>query len=1261
MGTSGSHDTDLSVDTDSAFDALLREAAQVSEPPCARPHAIWAVGTTLAAARFTITRRIGAGGMGIVYEAYDAERRAPVALKTLVVLDAAGVYRLKSEFRALSHVHHPNLVRLHELFCDRGRWFFTMDFIEGKRFDHWVRPDGLDEVRLRDAFGQLTGAIGAIHAGGKLHRDLKPSNVLVTSAGKVVVLDFGLVATTSYATDGSAPVDERFGGTPAYMAPEQAAGGAVTGASDFYALGVMLFEALTGGRPFEGRPAEVLLAKQRVAAPQVSEAAADAGGAPGDLCALCDRLLDRDPARRPDEASLLRACGPVGALDGLDRGHASLVPPNSVRPVFLGRHAELSALRAAFQEARAGRPTVLFVSGESGMGKSALVEAFLAELRAHAGAVVLAGRCNERENVPYKALDALVDELSRHLRQLSPADAARFVPPEAFTLPRLFPVLERVPALAEAPQRAVLDLHDLQARAFGAFSELMRRLCEHGPLVLFIDDLQWTDDDSVRLLRHLLMPADPLPALLVFAHRSEQAEHDARLKAVMTAATQNRSIDMRRLVIGGLDADALVAFVRGELAAHAQTDRVQAIARESGGSPFLVAELARASNFVDSERPVPTLTEALSLHVGRLPEMARRLLSLLALAGQPLAPSLVVEAAGAAHGHELLDLLRSERLVRVGNAGRIGEDSARAVECYHDRIRELVASELSPELTRELFAGLARALSERQHVDPELSARCLEGAGQTQEAAAQALLAAERAMQALAFERAAALYQKALSLGHFEPEATRKLQRARGDALARAGHGLLASEVYLAAREGASPEQAAELSQQAGVLLLMLGRSVRGREVLAEGLRPLGIHIPEHAGTVFLALLWARFRLRLHGLRFDSRPRSDAATLARLSALRSAATSFGPSDTLRFALFNARWLLLGLRSGNAVDVARAVGGELVLASYAPGTRRRIPELSALGDELVEAVSDVDAHFSMRWGHAWACLHDPPWRADWSRSLAHTEACIALAREHPVSIGAYVEPWCQYMRGALLASLGRFQEVRTIVRAQFGHELLNRNLTVLPALATLAALVLPALGEHDEAERIVRESRASWSSDEVAVQDLNLLLGLSFLARHRGEAVAGWLEFCALWERMRSSLLPRVIMAPMLSGMGGTLAAAAAREVDQPSERAALERQARRLLGRAANSGSRAARLSVRTQLACLSGDRRRAAQHLRGLLELEGLSPLVEHASKRQLGRVLGDSQGRALITAADRWFEERGVLDPERLSGLVMPGADFL
>ena len=448
--------------------------------------------------RFRLIRELGEGGMGVVYEALDEERAARVAVKTVRDLTAESLARFKREFRALADLHHPNVVTLGELFSEGRDWFFSMELVEGDDFLAYVRPrearlravealsagsvpsadalamaatarferdaegPGFDEARLRSALRQIVEAVAALHAAGIVHRDIKPSNIRVTPAGRLVLLDFGLAIDAT--TDRSTAL--KMAGTPAYMAPEQALSGAVGPEADWYGVGVLLYEALTGAVPFDGSPLEILMKKQSDA-PDPPRALVPE--APIDLDALCISLLQFDPKARPTAQRVRRA---LGATANASASHISVTD----QATFVGRREELDALHSAFRVSREGAAVSVLVEGESGVGKSCFVRHFVKTLSAEQpDLVVLSGRCYEREAVPYKALDGVVDALARVLVREGEILAKQILPVRPGPLTQVFPVLRRVDAFANATRgpAAVADPVDLRNRAFAAMREML--------------------------------------------------------------------------------------------------------------------------------------------------------------------------------------------------------------------------------------------------------------------------------------------------------------------------------------------------------------------------------------------------------------------------------------------------------------------------------------------------------------------------------------------------------------------------------------------------------------------------------------------------------------------------------------------------------------------------------------------------------------------------------------------------------------------
>ncbi|MBI5608808.1 MAG: protein kinase [Deltaproteobacteria bacterium] len=832
--------------------------------------------------RYHVRRRLGHGGMGVVYHVWDAERRMDVALKVLSSLSPESIYKLKAEFRSLADTSHPNLVGLYDLVAAEPAWFFTMELVEGVDFMTWLQgesadgdaqltptqfsvellpvaaadetldaivPDltgkmpemrrvgkGLraprfDPMRLRAAMRQLVLGVQAIHAAGKLHRDIKPSNVLVAATGRLVMLDFGLASDAS-PHEGDNGLHGAISGTPAYMSPEQSVGKPIGPASDWYSVGVMLYEALTGHLPFEqDRWLQMVQAKQEG---QAVHPLRWNPTAPQDLADLAIRLLHPEPAQRPEGTSLLRAMGvrpessEVAALDG----------PGEK---FVGRPDCLNALDKALDRVRGGQVVALHLRGAAGLGKTALFEEFVRRQRSEGVELgLLEGRCHEREALPYKAFDALIDNLTRQLLALSPANLAALQPAEWAVLSHIFPVLLRVPAVATAMEgrpAASTDNRTVRRRAFAALRYLLTALAKQRPWVLFFDDLQWVDLDSVDLLEALLEPPDAPPVLLVLSYRNDDQSPSPALLALRKLGPERSgppgsdAIDLEPLT--HQECKALAAQMLGDIANAEQ--RAELVAADANGSPLYVVELVRNRDDRIAQGAASTTSMQVSLEqlirnrVSKLPEESQKLLHTVAIAGRPVAQGVAVAAAGlGSNARQALLRLRSAKMLRG-----TGDSDRDRIEPYHNRVREVVLQVLPPEQHVRLHRSLAVAMEEQ-------TADALAGAEAAVRAGLPVPMGAD--IDALAYHwLQAGDESKAL---HYAVLAGRKALdlHANHDALRHFETVLRILAARMAKADRPAEEQArdkqlmAEIEEQAGEAARQVGLYERARQLLQRGL-----------------------------------------------------------------------------------------------------------------------------------------------------------------------------------------------------------------------------------------------------------------------------------------------------------------------------------------------------------------------------------------------------------------------------------------
>jgi eukaryotic-like serine/threonine-protein kinase len=1198
--------------------------------------------------RYACVAMIGQGGAGVVFRAIDREHRHEVALKVLRTRRHGAVSRLKAEFRARADLHHPNLLQLFELVVTADQAFFTMELVDAVDFLEWIwRPDGAevasDEAagrRLAAAMRDVVSALVALHAAGMVHFDVKPGNILIDRTGRARLADFGL--STAFRSQQGAPArDVEGAGTPDYMAPERRRGGIITPASDLYSVGVTILEALTGS-PWDH-----------------SDDRRDDAAPP--LIGLARRLMARDPLVRP---TAMQALETLQAIDGAGPPATELeglAPRAHAEPLFVGRAAPLEALLATLDRVDAAATAAIHVHGPSGIGKTALVRRFLDAVQARRPeAMILRGRCHPYEQIAFGGLDRVVDDLSAYVRDAT-VSCEGIAPRGLAALVRLFPSLpSRVDPTVIATAEADSALRGL---AFAALRDLLVRAAAARPLVIWIDDLQWVDDDTLEALQAL----QQIPrATFVFTYRLDDTGTGSRLDVLSPAPAADLALRSYRtdLPLGLLDAAELEALVRA-LAPEISPRACQELAAAAGGYPIFAHVLGRQeSRYLDAaELTHPgALSLLLNRMIDRLPAAQRALFDAITVAPGPIAIAIVMQAAAT---DQALASLRA--LEQLGVVSRSPGRGAMRVMPFHDRLRHARLQVLGTADRVRIHRELARCHERLASPDFEALAHHYHELAEDGRAGHYAVLAGDRASASLAFGAAASYYARAIE---WLPERGEPwvLYQKLAECQANRGHGEDAGahfELAAAARariEGPTTATT-RLQLRAAEQTLQSGRIPEGYRIMRGVLSALGVRLPRSHRSAILHSAILRARLILRGAGFTPRGATSPDDSLRMDALWMASTSLAHINYPLADVLLLHHVRAALSAGDPSRILCSLTYEAA-AEATLGTRyfdRRADALMAQAERLLASHGD-DYHTG--WYHA-SCAAVGFFRADWSATIAHAEAAERDLQRHGIGIAWERAVTHAYWLFAL-ALTGRTAGLEERRRIALEDALARRDrLAESHCRSGYTSLVW--LFRDDlagaRAERATMLGASAWHPHDAAAAtrwpehsfgtpDYHALLADTHLALYAGDAAEAHARIEAAWPLIRRALLLRIQFVGVdLRFLRARCALAASYAM--PDGRAA-RRIAEHELGRIRRDASAAAP----PYHALLHGLLRRTPALLEAAARGFDRLAMAAHgaAARFRLGELAGGAEADRLCSLACAQLSAAGAVRPAQIIQMFAP-----
>jgi predicted ATPase/GAF domain-containing protein len=556
------------------------------------------------ASGYSIREQIHDSTQSLIFRAAREADGLPVILKVLkdVQPTPARIARFKREYQIVKELDLPGVVKGLDFARGANHWLFIQEDFGGESLARLDLAGRVEIGELLSIAEALAGHVAAIHQRSVIHKDLNPSNiVLERRSGVVKLIDFGIstrLSREAVAFDHPSLIE----GTPAYLAPEQTGriNQPLDQRADLYALGCTLYELLTGRPPFESTDLVELLHCHLARAPEPLRARR--ADAPPALGAIVERLMAKNAADRYQSARGLqfdlarcrddfRAHGADTFTPGTRDVAQRLLPPTRL----YGRDAEAADLVSTFERVAAGGHELIMISGDPGVGKSALVKELYRPVTERRGFFV-AGKFDQlQRDRPYGPILDALDDLIGQVLMAPPAQVAEWAATQRAAagrmLPSLMEVLPRLELLhGRLAPAAALSPAEVARRFIGALAGLIGVFAraDH-PVVLFIDDLQWADNVSLDLLKHLTTAA-PIAHLFVlgaYRHHEVPAAHPLRatLKDIRAAG-----VEVRELHLEPLDVEDTTAFLADALHRHAEEVREPAgvVHQKTAGNPLFI-------------------------------------------------------------------------------------------------------------------------------------------------------------------------------------------------------------------------------------------------------------------------------------------------------------------------------------------------------------------------------------------------------------------------------------------------------------------------------------------------------------------------------------------------------------------------------------------------------------------------------------------------------------------------------------------------